>query len=197
MLAVLKFSLLMEKLRICIFHAFLMWWKIIELLEGFPSCPLLWAFHMNPIPQWEIRGATVRIYHIQSCSSCYSTYQRIKQLGLGAFFPIWNGCFVILILLLVLRRDYLIKYLSCYGGTLLEEQSAFLKAVVMLVLLLPFTKEVAQYGIQHLKVNFIRLWWSEHIWDIQILFKQFLSHFTQTPTGSFQRCCKPCCNLIF
>lgn len=152
---------------------------------------------MDPISLWEIRDPRVRIYHIQSSSSCYSTYQRIKQSGLRAFFPIWNGCFVILILLLVLRRDYLIKYRSHCGGTLLEEQTAFLKAVVMLVLLLPFRREVAQYGIQHLKVNFIRLWWSEHIWDIQILFKQFLSHFTHTPAGSFQRCCIPCCNLFF
>lgn len=91
--------------------------------EGFPRCPLLWAFHMDPISLWEIRDTRVWIYHIQSCSGCYSTYQRIKQSGLRAFFPIWNGCFVILILLLVLRRDYLITYLSQYGGTLLEEQS--------------------------------------------------------------------------
>lgn len=152
---------------------------------------------MGPISLWEIRDTRVRIYYIQSSSSCYSTYQRIKESGLRAFFPIWNGCFVILILLLVLRRDYLIKYLSHYGGTLLEEQTAFLKAVLMLVLLFPFIRKVAQYCIHPLKVNFIRLWWSEHIWDIQILFKQFLSHFTHTPAGSFQRCCIHCCNLFF
>lgn len=47
-LAVLKFSLLMEKLRTCMFHAFLMWWKIIDTLRGISQLSTIMSISYGP-----------------------------------------------------------------------------------------------------------------------------------------------------
>lgn len=48
MLAVLKFSLLMEKLRTCMLHAFLMWWKIIDTLRGISQLSTIMSISYEP-----------------------------------------------------------------------------------------------------------------------------------------------------
>lgn len=152
------FSLLMQKLRTCVFHSLLIWWKIIDNYSerDFAVARYMGISYGPSFPCEALE--TLEVGYITSTAALAVTpltpSPKNKTVWLESISSNPKWLFVILILLLVFRRDYLRKYLSGYGGTSLGCPNL---PFWRLVLLLPFTREVVQYYIQHLKVNFIRL----------------------------------------